>query len=93
MLGSICSPYAQLASSLCVCLQAAVEVNKALMLDYVAPEAEQQRFACERPLDRVLLPLQQVGATASQMSCLTHSGSGARMGNMHLMAPLRSAHC
>ena len=52
-------------------MQAAVEVNKALMLDYVAPEAEQQRFACDRPLDRVLLPLQQVSATPSQVACMT----------------------
>ena len=51
-----------------------MEVNKALMLDYVAPEAEQQRFACERPLDRVLLPLQQVSAAPSQASGMTHTG-------------------
>ena len=67
-----------------------MEVNKALMLDYVAPEAEQQRFACERPLDRVLLPLQQASTAASQASYRMHTGSGACLGNMQSAAPVRS---
>ncbi len=70
-----------------------MEVNKALMLDYVASEAEQQRFACERPLDRVLLPLQQVSTTPSQASCLMHFDSGAHFGSssqIHLAVPVRN---
>lgn len=45
-------------------LQAASEIKKAQALDYLAAQQAQQQWNLERPLDRFIVPLDQVALSA-----------------------------
>jgi len=45
--------------SVVFCIQAVLEMNQSLALDYAGTPEEQQQFALERPLDRLSQPLQR----------------------------------
>ena len=48
-------------------LQAATEIKNAQALDYLAGQQEQQQWDLERPLDRYIEPLDQVGSDCNHV--------------------------
>ena len=57
-------------------VQAALEIKKAQALDYLAAQQAQQQWDLERPLDRFIVPLDQVALpsqdTAAEALCYAH---------------------